>query len=59
MQNQKIRAYAQKKNVHLWEIADRLNIQDCNFSRKLRKELSKDEQSNIIKIIDELAKERK
>ena len=56
MTNQRIRDYARKKNVHLWEIADRLNMLDCNFSRKLRKELSKDEQSNIIKIIDELAK---
>lgn len=58
MTNQKIRDYAQKKKVKLWEIANKLNILDCNFSRKLRTELPKDEQSKIIKIIDELAKER-
>ena len=58
MKNQKIRDYAKKKDVRLWEIADKLNMLDFNFSRKLRKELPKDEQANIIKIIDELAKER-
>lgn len=59
MKNQKIRDYAKKKNVHLWEIAKKMNILDCNFSRKLRDELPKEEQTKIIKIIDELAKERK
>lgn len=59
MTNQKIRNYAKEKNVYLWEIANRLNIQDCNFSRKLRKELSKEEQTNIISIIDVISKEKK
>lgn len=59
MTNQRIRNYAKEKNVHLWEIADRMNIQDCNFSRKLRKEFSEEETSKTIKIIDVIAKEKK
>lgn len=58
MTNQKIRDYAKKKNVYLWEIAKKLNLYDCNFSRKLRTELSKDEATKIINIIDEIARKK-
>lgn len=58
MKNLKIRDYAKKKNVCLWEIANELGIYDTNFSRKLRVELPKEEAQNIIKIIDKLAKEK-
>ena len=58
MTNQKIRDYAKKNGVLLWEIADRLNINDGNFSRKLRKELSRKEELNIMMIIDEIKKQK-
>lgn len=56
--NEKIRAYAQKQKVKLWEIAERLGMQDSNFSKKLRRELNDDETERIIKAIDELVNEK-
>mgnify|MGYP003289773423 CR=1 FL=1 len=53
--NQKIREYAQERKVKLWQIAEKLGLQDSNFSRKLRHELSEQETDAIMAIIDELA----
>lgn len=58
MFNKKIRTYAKEKNVHLWQIADELNITDGNFSRKLRRELPEKEQKGIIQIIDRIKKRK-
>lgn len=55
--NQKIREAAKEKGVALWRIAEKLGINDGNFSRKLRHELADEEQQRILNIIDELAKE--
>lgn len=55
MCNTFIRMHAQKKKVKLWQIADVLGINDGNFSRKLRRELSEEEQQKIISIIDDIA----
>lgn len=57
MKNIDIRAAAQSKNIKLWQIAAQLNINDGNFSRKIRKELSDAEKADIMQIIDELSKE--
>lgn len=56
MKNQDIRVKAKEKKVRLWQIADKLNINDGNFSRLLRHQLSKEKKEQIFKIIDELAK---
>ena len=56
MCNKDIRDYAEKHNVKLWQIADKLGINDGNFSRKLRLELSEEKKAEIYKIIDELSK---
>lgn len=56
--NQEIRTKAKEKGVNLWEIAREMKMQDSNFSRLLREELSSEQKQKIIKIIDELAKER-
>lgn len=58
MANLRIKEYAKKKKICLWEIAKELGINDGNFSRKLRKELSKEETKKIISIIDELSKKK-
>lgn len=55
MRNRDVREYAQKRNVKLWQIAAELNINDGNFSRKLRYELLEETKQQIYKIIDELA----
>ena len=55
MANETVRSYASKKRVKLWEIADKLNMTDCAFSRKLRKEFSEEEKKNVFDIIDDIA----
>ena len=57
MRNQEIRQAATAAGVKLWQIAEALGIADCNFSRKLRKELSQDEKEKIFFIIRELSQE--
>ena len=53
--NQVIRETAKEKGVALWQIADKLGINDGNFSRKLRHELADEEKNRILNIIHELA----
>ena len=56
--NKDIRDKAKANNILLWQIAERLNITDATFSRKLRKELSADEKSKVFSIIDTLTAEQ-
>lgn len=53
--NKGIRTAAKQAGVKLWQIAERLGINDGNFSRKLRRELPEEEQNQILCIISELA----
>ena len=53
--NQEIRIAAQNSKVMLWEVADRIGINDSNFSRKLRHELPAPEKEKILMIIADLA----
>lgn len=57
--NKDLRAAAEKADVKLWEIAQKLGILDSNFSRKLRYELSKKEKLKIRTIINEIVAERR
>lgn len=54
--NIKIREKARSNGVRLWQIADALGIQESAFSKKLRKELSEEDQEKIMSIIDDLSK---
>lgn len=54
MANVDIRTLAKQSNVKLWQIADKLGLTDIMFSKKLRKELSKEEKEQIKSIIKEL-----
>ena len=58
MLNKDVRAYADSHVVKLYEIAMQLGINDGNFSRKLRVELSDDMKQRIYKIIDDIAERR-
>ncbi len=58
MTNAEIREAAKAAGVRLWEIAERYGLNDGNFSRKLRRELSDDERERVLSIIDSIAKER-
>jgi len=55
--NQDIREAASSAKVRLWQIAAELSMADCNFSRKLRHELSAEEKEKIFSIIKKLAQE--
>lgn len=57
MTNQDIRRTAAGAGVKLWQIADALGIADCSLSRKLRKELPREEKERIFEIIKDLSKE--
>lgn len=57
MSNKDIRQTASNSGVRLWQIAEVLGIADCNFSRKLRRELPAEEKEKIFSIIRELEKE--
>ncbi len=55
MHNKDIRDYAKSHDIKLWQIANELHINDGNFSRKLRVELSDEKKAVIYKIIDDLS----
>lgn len=59
MANLEIRNRAKEAKVKLWEIAERLSLQDSNFSKKLRRELPEEERDRILAIIDQIAAERR
>ena len=56
MANIDIRELAKQSDVKLWQIADKLGFTDIVFSKKLRKELSKEEKETIKTIIKTLKK---
>ena len=52
--NEDIRRYAKERNVYLWEVAQKVECNDGNFSRKLRKELSEAEKMTVFCAIDDI-----
>ncbi|MBR2086929.1 MAG: hypothetical protein IJ906_07320 [Oscillospiraceae bacterium] len=54
MANTEIKLKAAGAGVRLWEIAEKLGINDGNFSRKLRHELPDDMKQRVLSIIDEI-----
>lgn len=58
MCNEEIRNAAKNADVRLWQVAAAYGINDGNFSRKLRKELPREEKQKIQAIIDRLAREK-
>jgi len=55
--NEEIRTAAKSAGVFFWQIADKLNMQDSAFSRKLRRELPAAEKQRVLDIIRELSNE--
>ena len=56
--NNEIRSKAKEKGIKLWEVAEALKMQDSAFSRKLRYELTEEEKTKILSLIDEIAERR-
>lgn len=59
MQNKDIRDAAKEAGIRLWQIAASYGVNDGNFSRKLRKELPREEKEKILGIIAQLSKENR
>ena len=57
IKNQDIRQAAAVAGIRLWQIADKLGISDCNFSRRLRRELDAEEKNKVLSVIEELSRE--
>lgn len=56
--NMEIRHAAKEANVRLWQVAEKLGVNDGNLSRRLRRELPADEQQSILRIIADIAAEQ-
>lgn len=57
-ENMLIREKTRNLGVYHWEIAEALGISESLFCRLLRRELSKDDQTHIVSVIDEIANSR-
>ena len=56
MANERLKEYARRNNVRLWELADKLGYKsDATMSRKLRFELDKKTSKHYRTLIDEIA----
>lgn len=55
--NKEIRDAAKEAGICLWQVAEKLNINDGNFSRRLRRELPPAEREKVLTIIRELSQE--
>ena len=58
MANSIIKKAAKEKKVHLWRVAEKLQMADTMFSRLLRHELPDAEREKVLAIIEELANEK-
>ena len=57
MQNNEIREEIKAANLRFWQVAEKFGLNDGNFSRRLRHELSDADKTNIREIIADLSKE--
>lgn len=57
--NQEIRNQILGNGLKLWQVGAALGMNDGNFSRLLRKELTKEKKEQILEIIKELKEENK
>ena len=51
--NERIRKALKENNMCLWQLADALGISEPSMTRKMRHELSEQEQNSIIELIKE------
>ena len=58
MTGTEVKQLAKQNGVYLWQIAEKLGINDGNFSRKLRKPLSDEDTARVHAAIDQLKAEQ-
>jgi len=54
MANYRIRNALLKNNVKHWQLAEKMGITDFSLSRKLRRELTEEEQKKIISLVESI-----
>lgn len=59
MANLDVRQYAKQKGVKLWQCAAAMGISEPTMTRRMRTELPDEGKQQFIRIIDELAAQRK
>ena len=58
MTGTEVKQLAKQNGVYLWQIAEKLGLNDGNFSRKLRKPLSDEDTARVLSAIDQLKAEQ-
>ena len=58
MQNKEIREAIESAGLKYWEVAERIGIDSCNFSKWLRRELTGERRQRTLNAIEELKKEK-
>lgn len=56
--NQEIRDLLEKKNIYQWQVAEKMNLNDSNFTKIFRVELSEAKRKEILIAIKEIENER-
>lgn len=58
LKNAAVRNELKKRGIYQYELAEMIGISEFTLVKRLRKELSKDEQKQLISVIKEAAKKR-
>jgi hypothetical protein len=58
MTKAEIKQLAKDAGVYMWQIAEKLGINDGNFSRKLRRPLSETDTAKVLAAIEQLKAEQ-
>lgn len=56
--NQEIRNYMEKHHIYMWQLGAKLGRSDNTMIRRLRMELPEQEKAAILKVLEEMVKER-
>lgn len=58
MTGAEVKQLAKENGIFLWQIAEKLGINDGNFSRKLRKPLSDADTEKVLDAVEQLKQEQ-
>lgn len=54
MDNNTLRNLLKREKIYMWEVADKLGIHETTLIKKFRRELTKDQQLQIISAIESI-----
>lgn len=56
--NKDIRRTLERENIYQWQVAEKMGMQDSNFSKLLRTEMTEDKKREVLIAIKQIIKER-